>query len=365
MNLSQRISKSLNARAFALLLAVLGTVVGLVRPAESHAQVEWTASRPDGHAPIGVMGDHTHASGEWMLSYRFMHMSMEGNRDGTDPVSPQAIVDPAGEYDFMVTPTAMPMRMHMFGVMYAPSDRLTMLLMGNYRSTEMDHETRSGGTFTTEASGIGDARVGGLVGLVTSGAHRAHLNLGISAPLGSVEHRDVTPASGGEEVQLPYPMQLGSGTWDFVPGVTYLGMTDRWSWGAQALGTLRTGENDRGWTLGNELEATGWLALRATRWLSVSVRSSYSVWGDIDGEDPALAPNMVPTARTDLRSGRRLEVPVGLNLYAPDGPLAGHRVAIEIHPPVYQDLDGPQLETDWMLTVGWQKSFAPLGGHAH
>jgi hypothetical protein len=30
--------------------------------------------RPDGHAPLGVMGDHRHASGEWMLSYRFARM---------------------------------------------------------------------------------------------------------------------------------------------------------------------------------------------------------------------------------------------------------------------------------------------------
>ena len=30
------------------------------------------------HGPIGVMADHTHHKGEWMLSYRFMHMDMKG-----------------------------------------------------------------------------------------------------------------------------------------------------------------------------------------------------------------------------------------------------------------------------------------------
>ena len=29
-------------------------------------------SRPDAHAPIGVMGDRTHHQGHWMLSYRLM-----------------------------------------------------------------------------------------------------------------------------------------------------------------------------------------------------------------------------------------------------------------------------------------------------
>ena len=42
------------------------------------------AIRADGHAPIGVMGDHPPKTGEWMLSYRFMRMHLEGNRIGTN-----------------------------------------------------------------------------------------------------------------------------------------------------------------------------------------------------------------------------------------------------------------------------------------
>ena len=40
-------------------------------------------SRPDSHAPIGVMGDHAHKTGEWMLSYRFMAMDMRELQSGT------------------------------------------------------------------------------------------------------------------------------------------------------------------------------------------------------------------------------------------------------------------------------------------
>ncbi|MEL7333685.1 MAG: hypothetical protein AAFN12_15670 [Cyanobacteria bacterium J06560_2] len=35
--------------------------------------IYWSPSRPDSHAPIGVMGDHTHEKGEFMLSYRYMY----------------------------------------------------------------------------------------------------------------------------------------------------------------------------------------------------------------------------------------------------------------------------------------------------
>ena len=43
----------------------------------------WTAGRPDGHAPLGVMGDHMHGKGEWMASYRYMSMDMDGLRSGS------------------------------------------------------------------------------------------------------------------------------------------------------------------------------------------------------------------------------------------------------------------------------------------
>ena len=46
---------------------------------------DWETSRPDGHAPISVMQDHTHKAGELMVSYRYMLMDMEGmQKEGSD-----------------------------------------------------------------------------------------------------------------------------------------------------------------------------------------------------------------------------------------------------------------------------------------
>lgn len=58
-----------------------------------------------------------------------------------------------------------------------------------------------------------------------------------------------------------------------------------------------------------------------------------------------------------------MDVPLGLNVYFPAGALEGHRIAAEFHLPVYRSLHGPRLEIDWILTVGWQKSFEPIGHH--
>ncbi len=333
-------------------------LVLLVFPSVSSAQ--WTSGRPDGHAPIGVMGDHTHEAGEVMLSYRFMYMNMDGNRDGTDRVSPDEVVDP-NNYNFIVSPTSMPMGMHMLGVMYAPIDNLTLMVMVPVVSLEMDHVTRAGGAFTTNTSGLGDLKLTGLVKVATFGDQQVHLNLGVSFPTGSIEEEDVTPASAPNETQLPYPMQLGSGTFDLRPGITYLGQTPAISWGAQLMGTLRLGENDQEYTLGNRIMGTAWGAWNIDRWISASVRLEAQGWGDIDGASPvyagAVGMRMVPTVFADLRGGSRVDAGLGVNTYVRGGPLAGLRFAVEGLLPVAQDLNGPQLETDWTIVAGLQYSF--------
>lgn len=66
---------------------------------------------------------------------------------------------------------------------------------------------------------------------------------------------------------------------------------------------------------------------------------------------------MVPTADPNLRAGERLDILFGLNLFAVDGPLAGNRLAVEGGLPIYQRLDGPQLETSWRIQIAWDWTF--------
>lgn len=317
---------------------------------EASQSKRWTSSRPDGHAPIGVMGDHTHSAGEVMLSYRYMRMGMSGNLDGTTNLTPTQVLQ-----QFPVTPLRMTMDMHMFGVMYAPTDTLTLMGMVPYITKEMDHLTRMGTTFTTRSSGLGDVSLSGLVKVFDKGQHRIHLNFGSSFPTGSTNKRDDTPA--GPNQVLPYPMQLGSGTVDLRPGLTYLGQSDTWSWGGQVLGTVRLGDNENNYRLGNEINGTAWGAKRWNDWISTSLRLNAKNWGDISGADPRLNPTLIPTANPDLRGGTRLDLGVGLNLFAPKGRLKGGRFGLELALPVYQSLDGPQLETDWLVTAGLQYAF--------
>jgi len=310
----------------------------------------WSPSRPDSHAPIGVMGDHTHEQGEFMLSYRYMYMDMDGNRSGTESLSTAEVLQ-----DFMVTPVRMTMEMHMLGAMYAPTDDLTLMAMLPYVTKKMDHLTRTGVEFTTHSEGIGDVGLGGLYTIFDANRQRVHLNLGFSIPTGSIEERDTTPA--GPNQILPYPMQIGSGTFDLRPGITYLGQAGRWSWGSQASGIIRLGENSNGYRQGHQFALTGWSARSWNNWFSTSLRLNGRTFGDYGGQDDRLNPAMIPTADPDRRAGTQIDVGLGLNFYVPEGGAQGLRLATEFNLPIFRSLSGPQLETDFSATAGVQYAF--------
>ena len=308
-----------------------------------------TYGRADSHAPIGVMGDHTHNKGDIMLSYRYMMMRMTGSRDGTKDLSRQEVLS-----RYMVAPTAMTMHMHMLGLMAAPHDKLTLSVMAPYIHTAMDHQTRMGQKFTTRSEGFGDIQGAALVPIIKTDNHELLLKAGVSFPTADLNERDDTPTQ--NDARLPYPMQLGSGTFDLMPGITYRGQSESLSWGVQSGGTIRLGKNKNDYRLGNRVYITPWVAKKWKDWLTTSVRLNGQAWGDIQGADPQLNPRMVQTANPNNQKGRRLDLLFGVNLLKTKGFLKNHRLAFEMGFPIYQHLQGPQLETDFILTAGWQWS---------
>ena len=292
---------------------------------------------------------HTHDKGEFMVGYSNMSMNMAGIREGTSRMSSSEVLN-----DFMVTPTEMDMRMHMVDFMYAPSDTWTLMVMVPYRSLSMTHVTRMGASFETRSEGVGDISLSGLYSVFRRDGKRVVFNAGLSVPTGSIDERGDTPMG---YVRLPYPMQLGSGTYDLCPGVTYLDQGSSWAWGAHAGADVRLGENSNDYRLGNRFGLSVWAARKFAAWFSSSIRLDGAAWGNVHGADPLLNPAMVPTADPDLRAGERLDVIVGANFFALQGALEGHRIAVEAGVPVYQSLTGPQLETDLRFSLSWIWTF--------
>ncbi|MWV28830.1 transporter [Aurantiacibacter rhizosphaerae] len=322
------------------------------------------------HAPIGVMGDHRHAQGEWMVSYRLMHMEMGGVQIGTDDVDPDTVVTtvpnrfagmPMQPLSLRIVPDTMRMDMHMLGLMYGVSDDITLMAMANYAAKEMDHITYQGGMgtnvlgeFRTAPDGFGDTKLAALVGLTDN----VHLNVGISIPTGSIEETGeaLMPMGMTMPVRLPYPMQLGSGTWDLEPGITWRGQSEQLGWGAQVKGVVRMGRNDAGYALGDSAAATAWLAYSLDQALALSARVEAKTTGRIDGIDPAIM-GPVQTANPDFSGGESVTGFIGANTVFTHGGLAGWRIGVEAGLPLVQDLNGPQMPNDWSMTLGVQKAF--------
>ncbi len=335
-----------------ILFPILGTLLLCAKPAVAQDSL-WTSARPDGHAPISVMSDHYHHKGEFMISYRYMPMFMNGNLSGSDAINNEAILQ-----NFMAAPQKMHMDMHMLGAMYAPSNGVTLMAMANYIRNRMDIRTKMGADFTTESSGFGDVSVSALIRLMNQNRQSIHANVGLSLPTGNIDQRDDTPMMAN--AQLAYPMQLGSGTFDPFAGATYLGQTNLFSWGLQATYTFRAGENKEDYTLGDRFDAVGWGAIKASDYLSFSTSVQYYTIGKIESMDADLNPMMMPLFNTANSGRNQVNLGIGGNLYIPTGNLKNLRFAAEVRFPVAQDVTGIQMENQWMGTFGIQYSF---GGH--
>jgi hypothetical protein len=336
-----------------LSLSALGaTFCLLTNPSHAH-----DAHAPDAHAPIGVMGDHSHGEGEFMVSYRYMSMGMKGNRDGTSSLSP-AQVRARG---FNMVPLNMTMEMHMLGAMYGYSDNLTLTTMLPYIRKEMDVLSMGGQVFHTETEGIGDAKIGGIYVLghqhdsQNASRQQWHLNVNLSLPTGAIDERGPTPMSAN--AKRPYPMHLGTGTFDPSFGLTYNRHYADWSWGAQGMVTFRLGENDENYRFGHQYEAAAWSQYRFNDAFSFGARVTGQLVQDIEGRDPDLMPTMIPTADPNLFGARRILGNLSLNYIVPEGQLRGQRFAVEAGIPLYEDLDGPQMSQSYSFTAGWQYAF--------
>jgi hypothetical protein len=154
-----------------------------------------------------------------------------------------------------------------------------------------------------------------------------------------------------------YGMQLGSGTWDFKPSLTYTGQTGSWIWGAQASAVKRLQDaNKQGYALGDVFQGTAWGGYNFNRWLSASLRGVYTSQGAIRGSASRSAVS-APVDFSGNYGGQFWDVGFGLNAMVPDGDFAGHSLGVEWLQPVANQYNGYQLERDGALSVTWGYSF--------
>lgn len=95
-----------------------------------------------------------------------------------------------------------------------------------------------------------------------------------------------------------------------------------------------------------------WLGYRISPALSLFALLGQLERGNRDGREPKIiAP--VQTADPARQGGTRFDLGIGANLLMGD---SGHRLALEAVAPLLERLDGPQMKSDWVVTLGWQYS---------
>lgn len=326
-------------------------------------------------APAGVMFSHTlDKAGDSMIGYRFMHGSMSGDMlRGTHNASdPSIVAGGCGAKPCYITPTEMTMNMHMLDLMYAPTDWLTLMLMPQFMDMHMNMRQLNGAPAPTyddfkliehhtlhehTTSGFGDTSAYAMFKVFNRKNHHVHATLGISAPTGDVgiRLRDNHRIDVG---YYHYGMQLGSGTWDFKPSVTYTGEIDRWSWGAQMSGTKRLqDQNKSNYALGDVFQTTAWGAYSIYDWLSASFRGIYTVEGTIKGEYQGVYHRLGPVDYSSNYGGRYWDIGMGLSATVPTGDLQGNRFGVEWVQPLSDDVNGYQLPRQGTINASWNYGF--------
>jgi hypothetical protein len=320
----------------------------------------------DRYAPAGILGDHVHRRGEWMVDYRYLNLYSEDNRIGEDKVSDTTALGvpptspppgPGIDVDGVLTnrgatPTQMTAEMHLANIMYGASDDVTVYSMLMLPSLTMDQLRPDLTEFTTHNSGFGDTGFGVLLRLMSDCKSDLIFNLGCTVPTADI-FRETTIPSGGVALEpLSYPMRLGSGTFNFRPGLTYKRFFDWWSWGMQLQTDLPIGRNYRGYSLGEEFRFSSWTSVLLTDWLAVSWRGQHVWRGNIDGADAATPDAIISTNVESFRGGYWYSAGFGAQAM-----LGDHYFSTEIVPTLHQDLDGIQLETDFAVIASWSRVF--------
>jgi len=302
----------------------------------------------------------------------YIKVRFDGYMKGTDDVSIEDVqwfpATPRTDENFPVVPTVITQEAIQFKGAYDLTEQCSLSLSIPYIRQETDHVSFKLGfeEFTIVSEGFGDVELGASWLHQLSQNSSLLLNIGFSLPTGSIDEKGPTPKSAVADTQLPYTMQLGSGTYDIKPSILYVGREGNWFYGANLNLTLRTGKNDRDYRLGNVYQAGIWTRYALTDWIQPSIRIDGIIWDEISGEDeelrfevPSGSGNFYPAAvvKSNNFGGTKCLALVGLRLKDPRGRLENTFLEFEAGAPFYQDLSGPQPSEDWRFSASFVLSF--------
>lgn len=313
--------------------------------------------------PAGIMTDHIHNKGEWMVSYTYMNMLMNGNQTGTSKTSDAEIYN-----TYMMAPQTMTMQMHMLMLMYGITDRLTIMVMGGYNYYSMDMDMPAmimngapmpASTMYCTTSALADTRIYGLYNFSRRAQYKLIGSLAISLPTGSVTCKGTTML--GTNERMAYCMQSGTGSVSIMPGVTYVRRYEKLALGTEALADIKLNDNKAGYRFGNEYRENVWAEYRFLNFLGGTLRAEGVQTDKISGTDKEISTPINemsdPTMVSSHYGAARCNIYAGLSFHLKKKFTERLRVQLEFGMPVYQNLNGPQMSQQANILAGIMYGF--------
>lgn len=290
---------------------------------------------------------------KWSISYQYKYANFDGYLDGDSDLSfDQVLWSGANEVrtnkNFPIVPTVIKQQAHLLSLHYQYNEAIGFLVTLPYIRQETDHISiiPDYDQFLIMTKGAGDSVLSVNYKFVDGVTHNWWASVGVSLPSGSIDEVGDTPREPGDQ-QLPYTMQLGSGTFDFPLELNYQ-HTGEHDFNVIISAMIRSGSNDRNYRLGNNYRLSGRYKFSLSKNAQWFVGSEFQYRSAIHGRDESLLldgafPYPAGITNPRLYGGRKFSLKTGLNWQFNKR----SRLSIEFSKPVYQHLNGPQPKETW------------------
>ena len=316
-----------------------------------------------GNMPLNIFGGGIPEPKEFRFKFSQMIMEMGPLRDGTDEISNDDLIGSANGTNFPALPTNMQMYMTMIGAAYSFSDDFSVMGMTSYIENTMRMNLNNGNDFTMTSGGVGDVtllakyRAYADDNLVPT--NQVSVLFGLSLPSGSINKKFSNHTNDTFNGSLlPFKMQLGSGTVDPIIGLTYQGSRDPFWWGFNTQLEGHIYDNEQGYRRAQELRYDFYAMKQVHD--KVVVHAQLNGWYEGKFSDEAYDVRVLGAGHNALSTANNLVSP----LFDPDNygghklhfglgvqfqPLPLHVMELTASVPIHQDLNGPQLQDNWMV----------------
>lgn len=243
------------------------------------------------------------------------------------------------------------LNMQVANLQYQLASGWTLMAVGTYMENYVE-TNMLGLTFRDKTKGFGDLLLDAVYPLHASSNFLLLGDVGVFVPTGSISRKNASNPA----LNYAYNMQLGSGTVDPQAGITAMALHEQFQAGTHLSATIRTGENDNGYRLGNLYKADAWFDVPVGWGFTPRLVGYYKVKQGISGQDKTLG----RTVWTEYYHHDQQNWDVSAALKLEKAIVRNVTLVAEAGRPIYQDAknsDQVVVSTNYYGTVGLSGTF--------